>query len=57
MPNSVLIVVQNLKIGGYQRIALDELYGFAKEQCPVELVALEDFTNSISNNFFILKKI
>jgi hypothetical protein len=56
MPNSVLIVVQNLKIGGYQRIALDELYGFAKEQYPVELVSLEDFTKSIHNNLFYLEK-
>ncbi len=56
MPNPILIVVQNLKIGGYQRIALDELYGFAKQQYPVELVALEDFTQNINNNLFYLEK-
>jgi len=56
MLNPILIVVQNLKIGGYQRIALDELYGFAKQRYPVELVALEDFTQNINNNLFYLEK-
>lgn len=43
--NKIFIVVQNLKIGGFQRIALDEAYGFLSSGYPTSILTLEEFKN------------
>ena len=43
--NKIFIVVQNLKIGGFQRIALDEAYGFLSSGYPASILTLEEFKN------------
>ena len=52
MTQKIIIVVQNLKIGGFQRIALDEAYGFSAKKIDTTLVLLED-TESDSFNSFV----
>ena len=52
----IVIVVQNLKIGGFQRIALDQCYAFAARKISVELIALERIEGDDRNNFIYLEK-
>ena len=49
MEPRIIIVVQNLKIGGSQRIALDEAYGLASQNFLVTVITLENFLDE--NNF------
>ena len=50
--NKVFIVVQNLKIGGFQRVALDEAYAFSSKGFEVVLIVLEELVNKSSPNFY-----
>jgi len=52
----IVIVVQNLKIGGFQRIALDQCYAFAERNMPIELVSLEKIASNECNNFVCQEK-
>ena len=52
----IVIVVQNLKIGGFQRIALDQCYAFAERKISVELILLERIVSDEHNNFISLEK-
>lgn len=52
----IVIVVQNLKIGGFQRIALDQCYAFAERKISVELILLERNASDKHNNFISLEK-
>jgi len=52
----VFIIVQNLRIGGFQRVALDEAYGFANLGLKPSLIVLEQFDNIKSNNFFVIEE-
>jgi hypothetical protein len=55
METRIFIVVQNLKIGGFQRVALDEAYGLASQSIFVTVITLEDcFTEKINN--FVYKE-
>lgn len=49
---NIIIVVQNLKMGGFQRIALDEAYCFSKSKQNLTLVILEELSQESLNNFF-----
>ncbi len=51
MEHRIIIVVQNLKIGGSQRIALDEAYGLASQNFLVTVITLENFLEDKVNNF------
>jgi len=51
MKPKILIVVQNLKMGGFQRIALDEAYGFSIKKLDTTLILLEDFDPSAFDSF------
>ena len=51
MEPRIIIVVQNLKIGGSQRIALDEAYGLASQNFFVTVITLENFLEDKVNNF------
>ena len=51
MVRKIIIVVENLKMGGVQRIALDEAYGFASKEISVTLISLEDFSVDLSDSF------
>ena len=42
----IVIVVQNLKIGGFQRVALDEAYAFRYLGLDVCILTLEPFTKN-----------
>ena len=48
----IVIVVQNLKIGGFQRVALDEAYAFKSLGLDVCILTLEPF---MQNEFYILE--
>jgi hypothetical protein len=48
----IIIVVQNLRMGGFQRVALDEAYGFSKSRQKVTLVLLEEISPESLNNFY-----
>lgn len=48
----ILIVVQNLKIGGIQRMALDEAYAFKTLGLDVCILTLEPF---VKNDFYLLE--
>ena len=52
----VFIVVQNLRIGGFQRIALDEAHGFIEKNYFPTIVLLESYSKSSNENFFYLEK-
>ena len=52
----VFIVVQNLRIGGFQRIALDEAYGFIEKNYFPTILLLENYNKSSNDNFFHLEK-
>lgn len=49
----VFIVVQNLKIGGFQRVALDEAYAFSSKGFRVVLVVLEKLEKDCAKSFYI----
>jgi|LauGreDrversion4_1035100.scaffolds.fasta_scaffold26368_3 glycosyltransferase involved in cell wall biosynthesis len=51
----LVIVAQNLKIGGFQRIALDQCYALAKREISAELILLEKIPNDQYNNFISLE--
>ena len=51
MKPQIIIVVQNLKIGGFQRIALDEAYGLASQNFSVSIITLENISEEFTNNF------
>jgi len=51
MKPQIIIVVQNLKIGGFQRIALDEAYGLASQNFLVSIITLENISEEFINNF------
>jgi glycosyltransferase involved in cell wall biosynthesis len=55
--NQVYIVVQNLQIGGSQRIALDEAYGFAENGYSPILILLDDPKNLHLNKFLELERV
>ena len=48
----IVIVVQNLKIGGFQRVALDEAYAFRSLGLDVCILTLEPFAK---NEFYVLE--
>ena len=50
---TVFIVVQNLKIGGFQRVALDEAYAFSSKGFRVVLVVLEQLEKDYAKSFYI----
>ena len=50
---TVFIVVQNLKIGGFQRVALDEAYAFSSKGFRVVLVVLEQLEKDCAKSFYI----
>lgn len=50
---TVFIVVQNLKIGGFQRVALDEAYAFSSKGFRVVLVVLEQSEKDYAKSFYI----
>jgi hypothetical protein len=50
---TVFIVVQNLKIGGFQRVALDEAYAFSSKGFRVVLVVLEKLEKDYAKSFYI----
>jgi hypothetical protein len=49
---NIIIVVQNLRMGGFQRVALDEAYSFSKGDQKVTLVLLEEISPESLNNFY-----
>lgn len=50
--SNIIIVVQNLRMGGFQRIALDEAYSFSESCKKLTLVLLEDIAFESTNNFY-----
>ena len=50
---NITIVVQNLRMGGFQRVALDEAYGFSKSCQKITLVILEELSFESINNFYL----
>lgn len=56
MGSKIIIFVQNLKIGGSQRIALDEAYGLASQNFIVTVITLESFLEDKVNNFLDKEK-
>ena len=50
---NITIVVQNLRMGGFQRIALDEAYGFSKSCQKITLILLEELSFESANNFYL----
>jgi len=49
---NIVIVVQNLKLGGFQRIALDEAYDYSLKGFRVTLLLLEEIAQGATGNFF-----
>jgi hypothetical protein len=49
---NITIVVQNLRMGGFQRVALDEAYSFSKSCQKLTLVLLEKIPSESLNNFY-----
>lgn len=49
---TIFIAVQNLKIGGFQRIALDEAYAFSSKGFRVVLVVLEKIKEDCAKSFY-----
>ena len=49
----VFIVVQNLKIGGFQRVALDEAYAFSSMGFEVVLIVLEELDKDGAETFYL----
>jgi hypothetical protein len=48
----IFIVVQNLKIGGFQRVALDEAYAFSAKGYEVVLITLEELEKDGAQDFY-----
>ncbi len=51
--SQTIIVVQNLRVGGFQRIALDEAYSFSESKQNITLVLLEELCSNSQNNFYL----
>ena len=49
---NIVIIVQNLKLGGFQRIALDEAYDLSLKGFRVTLLLLEEIAQGATGNFF-----
>lgn len=52
----IVIVAQNLNIGGFQRIALDQCYALSERKISVELILLERMISNERSNFISLEK-
>jgi len=48
----IFIVVQNLRMGGFQRVALDETYSFSRGNQKITLVLLEEVPSESLNSFY-----
>ena len=54
--DKIITVVQNLEMGGIQRLSLDETYYLSREGFSNKLVLLENISNLSKNNFFEREK-
>ena len=53
---SIIILIDNLRIGGFQRVALDEAFGLSKLGYEIRILVLDSRIHIDSHNFLIMER-